>query len=88
MGARVFPHPHFSKDAIPARGRASKKVLRGDGPFGVAEDPDRLGRCRHLGIARVVVSFPSVATDQELPILDRWTALISRTEPKMTTARA
>jgi len=54
----------------------------------VAADPDRLGRCRHLGIARVVVSFPSVATDQELPILDRWTALISRTEPKMTTARA
>jgi probable F420-dependent oxidoreductase len=47
--------------------------------WGVAEDPDRLQRCRDLGIARVVVGLPSAPGDQVLPILDRWAALISRT---------
>jgi probable F420-dependent oxidoreductase len=47
--------------------------------FGAAEDAERLVRYRDLGIARVVVMLPSVETDQMLPMLDRWAALIERT---------
>jgi probable F420-dependent oxidoreductase len=47
--------------------------------FGATEDAERLVRYRDLGIARVVVMLPSVETDQMLPMLDRWAALIERT---------
>jgi probable F420-dependent oxidoreductase len=46
--------------------------------WGVSEDAGRLDRCRELGIARVVVSLPSAAADEILPILDRWAGLIER----------
>ncbi len=44
--------------------------------WGVSEDAGRLSRCRELGIARVVVSLPSAAADEILPMLDRWAGLI------------
>jgi len=47
--------------------------------FGATEDAERLVRYRHLGIARVVAMLPSVKSDQMLPTLDRWAALIERT---------
>jgi probable F420-dependent oxidoreductase len=47
--------------------------------FGATEDAERLVRYRDLGIARVVVMLPSVRSDQMLPTLDRWAALIERT---------
>ena len=47
--------------------------------FGATEDVDRLVSYRNLGIARIVVMLPSVKTDQMLPMLDRWAALIERT---------
>jgi probable F420-dependent oxidoreductase len=46
--------------------------------FGATEDADRLVRYRNLGIARIVVMLPSVKSDQMLPMLDRWAALIER----------
>ena len=49
------------------------------GLFGATEDVDRLVSYRNLGIARIVVMLPSVKTDQMLPMLDRWAALIERT---------
>jgi len=48
--------------------------------WGVPEDPDRLQRHRDLGIARVVISLNSAPADEILPVLDRWAALISRTQ--------
>ena len=47
--------------------------------FGATEDADRLAWYRNLGLARIVVMLPSVKTDQMLPMLDRWAALIERT---------
>ena len=47
--------------------------------FGVAEDADRLARCRDQGVARVVVMLPSENRDKILPTLDRWAGLIRRT---------
>ena len=44
--------------------------------WGVSEDAGQLSRCRELGIARVVVSLPSAASDEILPMLDRWAGLI------------
>jgi probable F420-dependent oxidoreductase len=44
--------------------------------FGVAEDLDRLKLYRDRGIARAVVSLPSVEADEILPVLDRWAQLI------------
>jgi probable F420-dependent oxidoreductase len=44
--------------------------------WGVSEDAGRLSRCRELGVARVVVSLPSAAADEILPMLDRWAGLI------------
>jgi probable F420-dependent oxidoreductase len=44
--------------------------------FGAPEDLDRLQRYRDRGVARVVVSLPSVKADEILPILDRWAELI------------
>ena len=44
--------------------------------WGVSEDAGQLSRCRELGIARVVVSLPSAAADEILPMLDRWAGLI------------
>jgi len=49
------------------------------GLFGATEDVDRLVSYRNLGIARIVVMLPPVKTDQMLPMLDRWAALIERT---------
>jgi probable F420-dependent oxidoreductase len=46
--------------------------------FGVPEDLERLQRYRDRDIARVVVSLPSAATAETLPILDRWAELICR----------
>ena len=46
--------------------------------WGVSDDAGRLDRCRELGIARIVVSLPSAATDEILPILDHWARLIER----------
>src|ERR1700732_3733143 len=46
--------------------------------WGVPEDPDRLRRHRDLGIARVVVSLPSARSEEILPVLDRWAALMER----------
>jgi probable F420-dependent oxidoreductase len=46
--------------------------------WGVAEDLDRLKRCRDLGIARVVVSLPSAQPDEVVPVLDQWAELVSR----------
>jgi probable F420-dependent oxidoreductase len=48
--------------------------------WGLSEDPERLQRCRELGVARVVVSLPSAGADAILPALDRWAELISRTQ--------
>ena len=44
--------------------------------FGAPEDADRLRRWRERGVARVVVSLPSAKSDEILPVLDRWAALI------------
>jgi probable F420-dependent oxidoreductase len=46
--------------------------------WGVSEDAGQVDRCRELDIARVVVSLPSAAADEILPILDRWAGLIER----------
>ena len=46
--------------------------------FGTSEDPDRLRRYRDLGIARAVVSLPSARSEEILPVLDRWAALMER----------
>jgi probable F420-dependent oxidoreductase len=46
--------------------------------WGVPEDPDRLRRCRDLGVARVVVSLPSAPADEVVPLLDRWAELMQR----------
>jgi probable F420-dependent oxidoreductase len=46
--------------------------------FGVPEDFDRLRLYRDRGIARTVVSLPSAAADEILPVLDRWADLIHR----------
>jgi probable F420-dependent oxidoreductase len=46
--------------------------------FGAGEDKDRLRRWRERGVARVVVSLPSAASDEILPILGRWAELIRR----------
>ena len=46
--------------------------------WGAAEEGDRLARYRDLGIARVVVSLPSAAAEEILPILDRWVALAQK----------
>ena len=46
--------------------------------FRVAEDADRLGQYRDLGIARVVISLPAAKHDAILPILDRWATLMQR----------
>jgi hypothetical protein len=46
--------------------------------FGAPEDGDRLRRYRDLGIARAVLSLPSVPADEIVPILDRWAELIRR----------
>ena len=48
--------------------------------FGATEDADRLAHYRDLGIARVVVMLPSARSEEILPILDRWTELIRRTQ--------
>jgi probable F420-dependent oxidoreductase len=47
--------------------------------FGATEDADRLKHYHDRGIARVVVMLPSAASDQILPILDRWGELIRGT---------
>jgi alkanesulfonate monooxygenase SsuD/methylene tetrahydromethanopterin reductase-like flavin-dependent oxidoreductase (luciferase family) len=47
--------------------------------WGVPEDAGRLRWCGDLGVAWVVVSLPSAAADQILPILIGGAALISRT---------
>ena len=47
--------------------------------FGAPENPDRVKRYREQGIARVVVSLPSAARDEILPVLDRWAAMIRQT---------
>ncbi len=47
--------------------------------FNPAEDADQLARWRDMGIARAVVMLPSEASDQILPVLDRWAGLIRRT---------
>jgi probable F420-dependent oxidoreductase len=46
--------------------------------FGVPEDLERLQRYRDRDVARVVVSLPSAAAAEILPILDRWAELICR----------
>jgi probable F420-dependent oxidoreductase len=46
--------------------------------FGTSEDPDRLRRYRDLGVARAVVSLPSARSEEILPVLDRWAALMER----------
>jgi probable F420-dependent oxidoreductase len=50
--------------------------------WGLSEDPDRVRRCRELGVARVVVSLPSAGADAILPTLDRWAELISRMQQR------
>jgi len=44
--------------------------------FGCSEDLDLLKRARDQGVVRACVSLPSAKADQNLPILDRWAALI------------
>jgi probable F420-dependent oxidoreductase len=44
--------------------------------FGVAKNYERLSRYRDRGVARAVVSLPSAAADEILPVLDRWGELI------------
>jgi alkanesulfonate monooxygenase SsuD/methylene tetrahydromethanopterin reductase-like flavin-dependent oxidoreductase (luciferase family) len=44
--------------------------------FGVAEDRDRLSQNRDRGVSRAVVSLPSAAADEILPVLYRWAELI------------
>ena len=46
--------------------------------FGSTEDADALKRFRDLGIVRVVISLPAAKDDVVLPILDRWSKLISQ----------
>jgi probable F420-dependent oxidoreductase len=46
--------------------------------WGVGEDERLLERHRALGVARVVVSLPSAAEGEIMPILDRWAALMQR----------
>jgi len=46
--------------------------------FGSTEDADVLKRFRDLGIVRVVISLPAAKDDVVLPILDRWSKLISQ----------
>ena len=46
--------------------------------FGVPQDLERLQRYRDRDVARVVVSLPSAAADEILPILDRWAEFIGR----------
>jgi probable F420-dependent oxidoreductase len=47
--------------------------------FGAPEDADRLRRFRDQGVARAVVTLPSAAAPEILPVLDRWAELIRRT---------
>ncbi len=46
--------------------------------FGVPQDLERLQRYRDRDVARVVVSLPSAAAAEILPILDRWAEFIGR----------
>jgi probable F420-dependent oxidoreductase len=42
------------------------------------EDPDTLKRYRDLGVVRVVIPLPAAKRDVVLPILDRWSKVISQ----------
>jgi probable F420-dependent oxidoreductase len=44
--------------------------------FGVPAEVDRLRHYRDIGVARVVVSVNSAGTDEVLPLLDKWAALM------------
>jgi len=44
--------------------------------FGARDDLDRIKRYRDQGIDRVVVTLPSAAAVEILPMLDRWAGLI------------
>jgi probable F420-dependent oxidoreductase len=46
--------------------------------FGVPQDLERLQRYRDRDVARVVVSLPSAAAAEILPILDRWAEFVGR----------
>jgi len=47
--------------------------------FGVPEDRDLVARYRDAGVARVVFSLPPAKTDEVLPVLDRYAALMRET---------
>jgi probable F420-dependent oxidoreductase len=61
---------HMAAEA--GRDPASLPVTFGNAP----QDPDLLKRYRDLGIARVTVRLPAAGSDQILPILDRYAALM------------
>jgi probable F420-dependent oxidoreductase len=44
--------------------------------FGVAEDPDLIGRYRDAGVARLVFNLPAAGADEVLPVLDRCVPLM------------
>jgi probable F420-dependent oxidoreductase len=65
--------PHFRQRAEEAgRDPKSLSVTLGGAP----EDPDRLKRCRDLGVTRMNVRLPPAKADRILPVLDRWAKLI------------
>jgi probable F420-dependent oxidoreductase len=65
--------PQLRHMAVEAgRDPASLPVTFGNAP----QDPDLLKRYRDLGIARVTVRLPAAGSDQILPILDRYAALM------------
>jgi probable F420-dependent oxidoreductase len=46
--------------------------------FGAPENVDTLKRYADMGVARALVSLPSVNTDEMMPILDRWAELMHK----------
>jgi probable F420-dependent oxidoreductase len=46
--------------------------------FGAPEDLDELRRYRDLGVARALVGLPSAASDEIVPIIDRWAELMRK----------
>jgi alkanesulfonate monooxygenase SsuD/methylene tetrahydromethanopterin reductase-like flavin-dependent oxidoreductase (luciferase family) len=64
------------REMVAAAGRdpRSLSVTLGTAP----EDLDRLRRLGELGVDRVTVRLPAAASDEILPVLDRWARLIRR----------
>jgi probable F420-dependent oxidoreductase len=46
--------------------------------FALAEDPDRVKRLNEMGVNRVVPMFPPEKADKVLPMVDRWTKIMTQ----------